>query len=64
MNDTVIDEYGTFGYDKLSLDELNAERVRVSTVMHDNGLKPSKKAIAEACRRLAVIRYFTSLLID
>lgn len=63
-----VEAYGTFGYDKMSLDELNDERMRLSAQLRE--LSEKKRSfgdnvkMGDTCRRIMVQQFYARQLAD
>ena len=61
-----VEAYGTFGYDKMSLDELNTERLRLSELMRELSTKKrsfgDNVKMGDTCRRIMVQQFYVKQL--
>lgn len=62
-----VEAYGSFGYDKMSLDELNDERLRLSDKLRELTTIPKRSfgenvQLGETCRRIMVQQFYARQL--
>lgn len=62
-----VEAYGSFGYDKLSLDELNDERLRLSDQLRalcaiEKRSFEQNRQLGETCRRIMVQQFYAKQL--